>query len=149
MFNKVQGLLIVVCHSCFCCLREVFLWGEQIVNVTFNGSLMKAKRDECFLSSCFYSTFVLGRNPSVVGACVQVNYVLVRNVNMVSNLVYLDKNLEAIHELWTIMKIYKNVLLNLTIMLRTWILQSGESLHKLNDEEYWISCNESSHIIFE
>lgn len=65
----------------------------------FNASLMKAKRDECFLSSCFHSTFVFGRNPSVVAACVQVNYVLVRNVNMVSNLVYLDKNLEAIHEL--------------------------------------------------
>ncbi len=40
-------------------------------------------------------------------------------------------------------------MLNLTIVLRTWILQSGESLHKLKDEEYWISCNESSHIIFE
>jgi hypothetical protein len=27
------------------------------------------------------------------------NYVLVRNDNMVSNLMYLDKNLEAMHEL--------------------------------------------------
>lgn len=107
MFNKVQGLLIVVCHSCYCCLREVFLWGEQIVNVKLNGSLMKAKRDEHFLSSCFYSTFLFGRNPSVVAACVQVNYVLVRNVNMVSILMYLDKNLEAMHELWTIIKSIK------------------------------------------
>lgn len=60
---------------------------------------MKAKRDERFLSSCFYSTFVFSRNPCVVAACVQVNYVLVRNVNMVFILVYLDNNLEAMHEL--------------------------------------------------
>lgn len=64
-----------------------------------NRSLMKAKRDEHFLSSCLYSILLFGRNPSVVAACVQVNYVLVRNVNMVSIPMYLDENLEAMHEL--------------------------------------------------